>query len=137
MKALLSVNLNGIKPLAKEIAKALKGGEIFALVGTLGAGKTTFVKALAKELKVKHKITSPTFTLMHNFEAKIPSSKKKVFIYHLDLYRTKNFKEVKALGITETWGRPETVTVIEWADKIKKYLPAQTKTIKFENNEQK
>jgi tRNA threonylcarbamoyladenosine biosynthesis protein TsaE len=131
MKEMSHIGLDDIKPLAKNLAKTLKGGEIFALIGTLGAGKTTFVKALAKELKIKHKVTSPTFTLMHNFEVKIPSSKKKIFVYHLDLYRTKNFKEVKALGITETWGRPETITLIEWADKIQKHLPAKTKIIKF------
>ena len=134
MKCFIIANLNEIKPLAKKTAKNLKGGEIFALVGALGAGKTTFVKALGKELKLKHKVTSPTFTLMHNFETKIGPKKKTVFIFHLDLYRTKNFKEVKTLGITETWGRPETITIIEWADKIQKYLPAKTQIIKFINN---
>ena len=121
--------------MAKKVATSLKGGEIFALVGTLGAGKTTFVQALGKELKLKHKITSPTFTLMHNFEVKIPDLQNKVFLYHLDLYRTKNFKEVRALGLTETWGRPDTITIIEWADKIKKHLPIKTQIIKFENND--
>lgn len=134
MKDLPDVNINDIKPLAKRLFKNLKGGEILGLIGGLGAGKTTFVKALGKELKLKHKITSPTFTLMNVFETKIPPSKKKIFLYHLDLYRTKNFREVRALGITETWGRPETITIIEWADKIKKYLPAKTQIIKFKNN---
>ena len=86
MKALLDVKLNDIKPLAKTIAKSLKGGEIFALIGTLGAGKTTFVKALAKELKIRHKVTSPTFALMHCFPLKLKGSK--MDFYHLDLYRT-------------------------------------------------
>jgi len=134
MDRAIKTDLDGIKALAKKVAKSLKGGEIFALVGNLGAGKTSFVKALGKELKLKHKITSPTFTLMHNFEAKIPATKKKVFLYHLDLYRTKNFKEVKALGLTEIWGRPDTITIIEWADKIQKYLPAKATIIKFKNN---
>ena len=135
MKPTIQTDLSGIKDLAKKVATSLKGGEIFALVGTLGAGKTTFVQALGKELKLKHKITSPTFTLMHNFEVKIPDLQNKVFLYHLDLYRTKNFKEVRALGLTETWGRPDTITIIEWADKIKKHLPIKTQIIKFENND--
>lgn len=134
MKRPIITSLKEIKILAKNTAKNLRGGEIFALIGTLGAGKTTFVKYLGKELKLKHKVTSPTFALMHNFEAKVGTKKKTVLIWHLDLYRTKNFKEVKALGITETWGHPETITIIEWADKIKKYLPAKTQTIEFINN---
>ena len=134
MKAVINTDLDGIKDLAASIAKNLKGGEIFALIGALGAGKTTFVKALGKQLKLKRKITSPTFTLMHNFEAKVGAAKKKVFIYHLDLYRIKNFKETKALGITQNWGRPDTITIIEWADKIQKHLPAKTQIIKFKNN---
>lgn len=109
----------------------LKGGEILALVGPLGSGKTTFVKALGKALKIKHKITSPTFTLIHIFSANLPLTKKPVYFYHLDLYRTKNFREIKTLGLEEFWNKPETVTVIEWADKIKNHLPPKTKILTF------
>jgi tRNA A37 threonylcarbamoyladenosine biosynthesis protein TsaE len=49
----------------------------------------------------------------------------------MDLYRTKTFREVKALGITEIWGKPNVVTVIEWADKIKAHLPKKTIHINF------
>lgn len=132
MKRLLETDLDGIKSLAKTIAKELKGGEIFALIGTLGAGKTTFAQALGRELKVRDKITSPTFNLLQAFEGKI--GQKKILFYHLDLYRTKNFREVKALGLTEFWGKPNTVTLIEWADKIRKHLPAKTKVIRFGSN---
>jgi len=130
MNKALSVGLDGIKPLAKKIAQGLSGGEIFALTGTLGAGKTTFVKAVGKELKIRNRISSPTFILLQAFEAKL-RSKKPIVLYHLDLYRTKNFKEAKALGLTEFWGRPNTVTFIEWGDKIKRHLPAKAKIIQF------
>jgi tRNA threonylcarbamoyladenosine biosynthesis protein TsaE len=125
-----TVSLNDIPKLAKYVAKNLKGGEIYGLIGNLAAGKTTFVKALAKELKIKARVTSPTFVLLNSFVGKL-ATKEKVFLYHLDLYRTKSFKEVKALGLTEFWGKPGTLTVIEWADKIKKYLPAEAKIINF------
>lgn len=124
------LNLNDIPAFAKQLALELKGGEIFALVGPLGAGKTTLVKAIGKELKIKPRITSPTFTLMHLFPAKLKSGKK-ILLYHLDLYRSKNFKEAAALGLSEFWGKPETITFIEWGDKIKKHLPKKTKTIKL------
>jgi tRNA threonylcarbamoyladenosine biosynthesis protein TsaE len=126
-----TLNLSQIPEAAKAVAKDLKGGEIFALVGTLGAGKTTFVKAVGKALKMKHLIPSPTFILLQAFEAKLKS--KKILIYHLDLYRTNGLKEAKALGLTEFWGKPNTVTFIEWADKIKKHLPTKTKFITFKN----
>ena len=131
----LNTNLIQIPILAKKLAVKIKGGETIALIGPLGSGKTTFAKALGKELKIKHKITSPTFTIMNSFQAILPKTKVKIFLYHLDLYRTKNFKEVEALGLTEIWGSPNTITLIEWADKIKKNLPRKTITIIFNNND--
>ena len=132
MKKTQTTRLNEIPLLAKQVAKELRGGEILALIGSLGAGKTTFTQALGKALKIRHKITSPTFTLLNLFPAHLLKGTK-VTLYHLDLYRTKNFKEVKALGITEFWGKKETITVIEWANKIKRYLPKKTKYIFFNN----
>jgi tRNA threonylcarbamoyladenosine biosynthesis protein TsaE len=128
----MNITLNQIPSTAKEIAKIIKGGEIFALIGPLGSGKTTFAQALGRELKIKQKITSPTFILLQAFPFK-SKTKKELWMYHLDLYRTKNFREVKALGLLEVWGRPDTITLIEWADKIKKYLPKNTTIIKFTN----
>ena len=116
--------------MSAEVVKKLKGGEIFALVGTLGAGKTTFVKAVGKELKIRKKITSPTFVLLNEYPAKLKNNKK-ILLYHLDLYRIQNFKEAAALGLHEFWGKPGTVTFIEWADKITKHLPKKTRLIKF------
>jgi tRNA threonylcarbamoyladenosine biosynthesis protein TsaE len=124
------IKLNQIKNFAKKLAPTLKGGEIFALIGPLGAGKTTFAQALGKQLKVSHKITSPTFTLLHSFPARLKSGKKIVF-YHLDLYRAKNFREARSLGLAEFWGQPQTVTIMEWADKIQSHLPEKTVKIKF------
>ena len=129
MKNSPPIHITQIPSLAKKIASQLKGGEIFALVGPLGAGKTAFVKAIGKALKLKHRITSPTFTLLHGFPIKL--SGRKIMLYHLDLYRTKNFKEVKALGLAEFWVQPHTITFIEWADKIKKHLPKKTQILTF------
>ena len=126
----MNITLNQIPSAAKQIAKSIKGGEIFALIGPLGSGKTTFAQSLGKELKIRQKITSPTFILLQAFPFKL-KHKKEVWFYHLDLYRTKIFKEVKALGLLEVWGRPDTVMLIEWADKIKKHLPEKSTIIKF------
>lgn len=131
MPKIITSSLADIPKLAKAAAKNIKGGEIFALVGPLGAGKTAFVKAVGRELKIKYKITSPTFTLIHNFPVKLKSGKK-LFVYHLDLYRLKKPAEAYwHLGLEEFLGRPNTVTFIEWADKIRKHLPPKTKFITF------
>lgn len=119
------IPLSKAETAAKKIATQIKGGEIIALIGELGSGKTTFTKALGKALGIKRNISSPTFVMMQEFEvpAKKSVARPKLYLYHLDLYRTKNFTEVKSLGITQWWGHPETITVIEWADKILSSLP--------------
>ncbi|MCL5009035.1 MAG: tRNA (adenosine(37)-N6)-threonylcarbamoyltransferase complex ATPase subunit type 1 TsaE [Patescibacteria group bacterium] len=132
MKSAFIASLNELDKLADQLAKTLTGGEILALVGDLGAGKTTFTQKLAKRLKVTARVSSPTFVLMNLFKARLKNGRA-VTLYHLDLYRTQNFKEVKALGITEFWEQKNSITVIEWADRIKKYLPKHALLIKFKN----
>lgn len=117
----IKIRLSQAENYATEIAQTLKGGEILALIGELGSGKTTFTKALGKTLGIKRNIPSPTFVMMQEFK-----TGQGLTLYHLDLYRTKNFAEVQSLGITEWWGHPKTITVLEWADKIQDHLPKKT-----------
>lgn len=124
-----TISLSEAEGYAQKIAKDIRGGEIIALIGELGSGKTTFTKQLGKSLGIRQQISSPTFVMMQQFE-----SPKGLYFYHLDLYRTKNFSEVAGLGITEWWGHPKTVTVIEWADKILDSLPENTKIIHLERD---
>lgn len=131
MKLSYNIKLPDIKTAAWGISKQLKGGEVFALIGPLGSGKTAFARALGKQLKVRQKMTSPTFTLLHIFPAILGQKKHAVTLFHLDLYRLKNFREVKTLGLPEIWGKKNTVTLIEWANKIKKYLPKKTIFLHF------
>jgi len=115
---------------ADRLAKQLQGGEIIGLVGDLGAGKTVFVKGLAKSLGIKKTITSPTFVLMKIYSLSRKQKKIKNLV-HIDAYRLVNPEDIITIGANEYWQRPDTVTVIEWADKIKKILPRQTKFIRF------
>ncbi len=130
--------------LGKKLAQKLKGGEVLALTGELGAGKTVLIKGLAAGLGIKKNITSPTFVLMKVYPITVnrqPSTEAKrlsVIGYrstinkfvHLDCYRTKNPQEIVDIGATEYFSQKDTVTVIEWADKIKSILPTrQTKKI--------
>jgi tRNA threonylcarbamoyladenosine biosynthesis protein TsaE len=120
--------------LAKKLAKKLRGGEILALIGPLGAGKTTFAQTLGKALGIRRRIISPTFILMQQYRGRLPApNAKPVTLYHLDLYRTKDFREARGLGLTELWHQPDSITIIEWADRIKTHLPPNTIYIHTEN----
>ncbi len=119
-------DLKEMKKFAAEFGKTLKGGEIIALKGELGAGKTAFVKFLLSSKGIDKKILSPTFVLM------VPYKKSGEVYYHMDLYRTKSIKEIRALGTDQLWGKKNNIFLIEWADKIKKHLPkSKTTFIKF------
>ena len=121
------------KILAREIIKKSLKTEtalIIGLEGELGSGKTTFIKAFAKGLGIKKRLTSPTFVLMKNYRN----------FYHIDCYRIKSYKDILALDFEEIISNPKNIILIEWAEKVKKILPKETIWLKFEivsNNERK
>lgn len=114
----------------KNFAKKIRGKKIIGLIGKLGAGKTIFVKGLAKGLGIKQVVTSPTFVLMKIYEVKNQKSKVKK-LCHIDAYRLKSPQDIIAIGTQEYFNRPDVVVTIEWAEKIKKILPKTTKFIEI------
>ncbi len=117
------------KKAGKEFASTLKGGEVVSLVGDLGAGKTIFVQGLASGLGIQENIVSPTFILMRQYKLNsILKTLNSSFLYHVDLYRfEENIEdEIRKIGITNLWGKPESIFVIEWADKACEFLPNNT-----------
>jgi tRNA threonylcarbamoyladenosine biosynthesis protein TsaE len=101
-------------------AADLKGGEVLALYGVLGAGKTQLVKGLARGLGYRGEVTSPTFTIVHEYlGGKLP-------LYHLDLYRITDENAAARLGVEE-YLPSAGVTVIEWPERIASLLPADTR----------
>jgi tRNA threonylcarbamoyladenosine biosynthesis protein TsaE len=118
---------------AASFAKTLKGGGTLALVGGLGAGKTTFVKGLAKALGIEEEITSPTFVYMHVHKTRDrrPEAGSRIQLFvHVDAYRG-DAGTMREIGLEEYMGRPDTVTVIEWGDKVKDILPSDTVMLNF------
>ena len=107
------------------LAGKIQAGDVLALVGDLAAGKTQLVKGLAKGLGSEEVVTSPTFTLVHEYQrGRLP-------IYHFDFYRIENLAALQAIGFDEiVFG--DGVSVIEWADRFAEAIPAQARWIKFE-----
>lgn len=118
-------SLAGLEAFAKRFAKGLRGGETVALTGELGAGKTAFVQALGRALGVRERITSPTFTIMHLHGAGL-RGKAIRHLAHVDAYRLASAKAFRDIGALDYLGRPDTVSAVEWAERVKRILPHGT-----------
>ncbi len=130
-QTLISNSFEETKQYGRKLAKTLKGGEVLCLYGDLGSGKTTFVQGLAQGLGIKKRITSPTFIIMRSY--KLPFEEKQEIsinpsdlcphnFYHIDLYRIDSGCDIQGLGIEELLGDPDSITAIEWPEKIKSIL---------------
>jgi tRNA threonylcarbamoyladenosine biosynthesis protein TsaE len=108
----------------RSIASGLKRGDVLALKGDLGAGKTHFVKGVARGLGIEVEVTSPTFTLIHEYSGGgLP-------LYHIDLYRLDSAEEALRIGLDE-YLRSDGVTAIEWADKFSELIPPNANWFEF------
>jgi len=106
--------------LGEKLATSLNGGEVVALYGNLGAGKTAFVQGLALALGVKNKVNSPTFNIMKAYKTKHQKIKQ---LCHIDAYRLSGFQDLLDIGVQDYLEDKNALVVIEWADKIKEILP--------------
>ncbi len=120
--------LDEVDDFAHKFVATLKPGDIVALTGTLGSGKTTFVNAVMRELSGGRlsEFSSPTFTILNRYTT--PS----FTVYHVDLYRLKKYDELFHLDILDMFGMAGTVTFIEWADKFDELKGLFTKRVHFE-----
>ncbi|CDZ75275.1 tRNA A37 threonylcarbamoyladenosine biosynthesis protein TsaE [ [Peptoniphilus sp. ING2-D1G] len=110
--------LNNTKETAElglKLGAFLKAGDVVCLNGDLGSGKTTLTKSIGKGMGVEDYITSPTFTIINEYYSKLN-------LYHFDTYRLENIEDMEYLGFDEYF-YGNGVCVIEWADKIKEFLP--------------
>lgn len=113
-----SLSEENILNIAEKLAKNIEGGEVFLLSGILGAGKTFMVKNIAKVLKVKNTIKSPTFNILLSYEC-IFLNKVPGFLYHFDFYRLKGASDLNNLGFYDILKEKNNVIFIEWPECIK------------------
>ena len=111
--------------LGRSLAEAMRGGEVIALTGGLGAGKTHLTKGIAAGLGCAGEVTSPTFSLVHEY------SGGRLDLAHLDFYRLESAAELAALGWDELLDLGG-VVVAEWADRFPEMLPEWTRWIRIE-----
>lgn len=101
--------------LGERLAARLKGGEVLALFGPMGMGKTAFTRGLARGLGVKGEVSSPTFALVHEHAGKIP-------LYHFDMFRVTSWDDLYSTGFFD-YLESDGVLVIEWSENIEGALP--------------
>ena len=123
-------SLDHIHEAAREFIAAMGDNPVFALYGKMGAGKTTFVKALCQELGVEDVVTSPTFAVINEYRSDIAGE----LIYHFDFYRIKKLEEVYDMGY-EDYFYSGALCFIEWPELVEELLPGNTVKVTIEELE--
>lgn len=115
------------RELGEKIGKKLTPGTVVALEGEVGAGKTVFIKGLSRGLGVKNpaEVKSPTFVLLHIYEGRY-------LIHHFDLYRLEDEKSLDDIGFEDFLANPQSVALVEWADRAEKKIPHGSLWIEIE-----
>ena len=127
MTTILTINsLDEITNVAREFLSLMDGKKLFAFYGTMGAGKTTFIKALCEVLGVTDNVTSPTFAIVNEYE-----TERGDVIYHFDFYRLKNLQEVRDIGFDDYLDSGN-VCLMEWPEMVEELLPDEVVKIRIE-----
>ena len=128
MSEIIIHSLEDIKRAAREFVALIGNRRIFALYGHMGAGKTTFIKAICEELGVTDAVSSPTFAIVNEYASNMGS------IYHFDFYRIKRSSEVLDLGF-EDYAYSGNLCLMEWPELIEEFLPEETVEVHIEEIE--
>ena len=126
VKSFISHNEEETALIAQRLAKITKRGDIWALSGTLGAGKSVFARAFIQHLTHAEEVPSPTFTLVQNYWT------DDFDIYHYDLYRIKDASEIFELGVEDAFYTG--VSLVEWPEKMAGFAPRNMWHVKIEIN---
>ncbi len=130
MTEIIIKDLDHIREAAREFICKMGEGSVFAFYGSMGAGKTTFVKAICEELGVEDVITSPTFAIVNEYR----SDSTGELIYHFDFYRIKKLEEVYDMGY-EDYFYSGALCFIEWPELIEELLPEDAVRVTIKETE--
>lgn len=122
-------SIKEINEVARQFIEIIGYRKVFLFNGKMGAGKTTFIKAICEEMGVQETVNSPTFSIINEYEAA-----KGEIIYHFDCYRIKNIEEAQNIGIEEYLYSGK-LCFIEWAEKIASLLPDEAVVVNLTENE--
>ncbi len=110
--------------IGEKLASRLRSGDLIALYGELGSGKTCFVKGLARGLKVKQTVKSPSYSIINEYSGKYP-------VFHIDFYRLENDADIEGTGWLDYFDY-NGIIIIEWANRVKKLLPKRRFDVYFD-----
>jgi tRNA threonylcarbamoyladenosine biosynthesis protein TsaE len=118
-----------LEPAANQLLSAFPQGRMFAFYGRMGAGKTTFIKAICHQLGVTDIVNSPTFSIVNEYSTAVGKS-----VFHFDLYRLKNMSELLDIGY-EDYFYSEAYCLLEWPEKIEDLLPEECIKVNIEEDD--
>lgn len=121
--------------LGEDIARNGTGPFVIALEGELGAGKTTFIRGLAKGLGLARRIVSPTFLMARRYRLRSNPRKFENF-YHVDAYRMRTARDLEVTGVAEALRGGKNIVAVEWANLIKRHLPADFIVVKIKHKKE-
>jgi tRNA threonylcarbamoyladenosine biosynthesis protein TsaE len=116
--------------IGRDFGRGLRRGDVVALIGTLGSGKTQFVKGVCSWFSVRDNVSSPTFVIMHRYEGVDPEGVT-VYLHHVDFYRIGREEELEEIGFKDFVGG-DSISLVEWADAFPALLPSDTRTVRFD-----
>ncbi|MFI3239199.1 MAG: tRNA (adenosine(37)-N6)-threonylcarbamoyltransferase complex ATPase subunit type 1 TsaE [Bacteroidales bacterium] len=128
-KTITIVNLEDLSRAAKEFIPMMEDYAIFAFVGEMGAGKTTFIKALSEQLGVEDITNSPSFSIINEYRSETTAE----LIYHFDCYRLNSVEEACEIGV-EDYFDSGALCLIEWPERIEELLPEDTVVVRIAEN---
>lgn len=128
MRKIICRNEQETKEIGYKLGKLLQNGDIICLTGDLGAGKTTITKSIAKGLEVEEDVTSPTFTIINEYDGRLP-------VYHFDVYRILDIEEMYDIGYEEYF-YGSGVCIVEWASQIRELIPEEHLWIEIKYGEE-
>lgn len=127
MKKYESFSAEDTYNIGRRLGEAAQPGDVYALIGDLGVGKTVFTKGFARGLGITESVNSPTFTILQIYEeGRLP-------LYHFDVYRIEDPEEMEEVGFDDyIYG--DGVSLIEWANRIEEILPENARTVRIEKD---